>query len=197
MSEVTRILSTIEQGDPHAAELLLPLVYDELRRLAAAKLAQEQPNHTLQPTALVHEAYLRLVDCEKEQHWNSRGHFFAAAAEAMRRILVESARRKRSLKQGGLLRRRDADLEQLVQRASDDDEVLAIDEALSKLARENGPVARLVELRYFGGLSMEECAAVLGVTTRTAQRYWAYARAWLHHEMGAADGASSGGNHEK
>jgi RNA polymerase sigma factor (TIGR02999 family) len=182
MSEVTRILSAVEQGDPSAAEQLLPLVYRELRRLAAAQLAQEMPGHTLQPTALVHEAYLRLVDTEREQHWNSRRHFFAAAAEAMRRILVESARRKRSLKQGGLLRRRHAALEQIVQRSSNDD-VLAIDDALGKLAQENAPVARLVELRYFGGLGMEECAAVLGVNVRTAQRYWAYARAWLHDEV--------------
>jgi RNA polymerase sigma factor (TIGR02999 family) len=196
MSEVTRILSAIEQGEAHAAEQLLPLVYDALRQLAAAKLAQEKPGQTLQPTALVHEAYLRLVDTDREQHWNSRGHFFAAAAEAMRRILVESARRKRSLKQGGQLRRREADLEQIIQRGSNDD-VLAIDEALGKLARENGPVARLVELRYFGGLSMEECAAVLGVTVRTAQRYWAYARAWLHHEVGSGDEASSGGSRGK
>src|SRR5712675_1343538 len=150
MSEATQILSAIEQGDPHAAGQLLPLVYDELRKLAAQRLAQEKPGQTLQATALVHEAYLRLVDTDQAQHWNSRGHFFAAAAEAMRRILVESARRKRSLKQGGHLRRREADLEQILQRGSNDD-VLAIDEALGKLARENGPVARLVELRYFGG----------------------------------------------
>jgi RNA polymerase sigma factor (TIGR02999 family) len=196
MSEVTHILSAIDQGDPSAAGQLLPLVYDELRRLAAAKLAQENAGQTLQPTALVHEAYLRLVDTDQEQHWNGRGHFFAAAAEAMRRILVESARRKRSLKRGGRLHRGAADLEQIVQRGSEDD-VLAVDEALVKLARENGPVARLVELRYFGGLSMEECAAALGVTARTAQRYWAYARAWLHHEIGAADEAPTDDRQEK
>jgi RNA polymerase sigma factor (TIGR02999 family) len=197
MSEVTRILSAVEEGDPTAAEELLPLVYKELRRLAAAKLAQEKPGHTLQPTALVHEAYLRLVDTEREQHWNSRRHFFAAAAEAMRRILVENARRKRSLKQGGRLRRRHADLEQIVQRGSNDD-VLAIDEALGKLAQENAAVARLVELRYFGGLGMDECAAVLGVTVRTAQRYWAYARAWLHHEVASSTEApDDGGSQEK
>jgi RNA polymerase sigma factor (TIGR02999 family) len=193
MTDVTRILSDIDQGDPHAAAQLLPLVYQELRKLAVHRLAQEKPGQTLQPTALVHEAYLRLVNTDRQQHWNGRNHFFAAAAEAMRRILVESARRKRSLKQGGQLRRRAADLEQIIQDGSHDD-VLAIDDALAKLARENGPVARLVELRYFAGLSMAECAAVLEVTVRTAQRYWAYARAWLHHEISSADEAPSGGS---
>jgi RNA polymerase sigma factor (TIGR02999 family) len=194
MTDVTRILSDIDQGDPHAAAQLLPLVYEELRKLAAHRLAREKPGQTLQPTALVHEAYLRLVDTDRQQHWNSRNHFLAAAAEAMRRILVESARRKRSLKQGGQLRRRDADLEQIITQVGSHDDVLAIDDALAKLARENGPVARVVELRYFAGLSMEECAAVLEVTVRTAQRYWAYARAWLHHEIGSADEAPSGGS---
>ena len=186
MTDVTRILSAIEQGDPHAAEELLPLVYNELRRLAAKKLAHEKPGQTLEATALVHEAYLRLVDVEKAQHWNSRGHFLAAAAEAMRRILVENARRKQSLKQGGHLRRRDAEIDQILHRNTSDD-VLAIDEALGKLEQDNAPVAHLVRLRYFGGLSMDECATVLGVTVRTAQRYWAYARAWLHHEIAAED----------
>jgi RNA polymerase sigma factor (TIGR02999 family) len=185
MSEVTRVLSAIEQGEPHAAERLLPLVCEELRKLAAQKLAQEKPGQTLEATALVHEAYVRLVDVEKAQHWNSRGHFFAAAAEAMRRILVENARRKRSLKQGGHLRRCKADLGQLLEPSRGED-VLAIDEALGRLAQQNAAVARLVELRYFGGLSMEECASVLDVTVRTAQRHWAYARAWLHHDVGTA-----------
>jgi RNA polymerase sigma factor (TIGR02999 family) len=191
MSDVTRILIAIERGDPHAAAQLLPLVYDELRTLAARKLAQEKPGQTLQATALVHEAYLRLVDVEQAQHFNSRGHFFAACAEAMRRILVEQARRKQADKRGGRRQRvslADADIGQ----SPPDEELLAIDDALAKLARENGPVARLVELRYFAGLGMEECAAVLDVTVRTAQRYWAYARAWLHHEIGAAGEAPSG-----
>src|SRR5262245_35235007 len=173
MNDVTRILFAIDQGDPHAAEQLLPLVYVGLRKLARQKLAQEKPGQTLQPTALVHEAYLRLVNVEKAQHWNSRGHFFAAAAEAMRRILVENARHKRRLKQGGHLQRCDADIDRILRRNRSDD-VLAIDEALARLGEENPAVAALVKLRYFGGLSMEECAASLGVAVRTAQRYWTY-----------------------
>jgi RNA polymerase sigma factor (TIGR02999 family) len=182
MTDVTRILSAIEDGDCQAAEQLLPLVYDELRKLAAAKMAQEAPGQTLQATALVHEAYLRLVDVEMAQHWDSRGHFFAVAAEAMRRILVERARRKRSLRQGGGMRRRKIEVDQLGQPAAHQ-EVLAIDETLEKLARENPQVAKLVELRYFAGLTLEEAASALKVSDRTAYRYWAYARAWLHHEI--------------
>ena len=186
MSEVTQILSAIETGDPRAAEQLLPLVYDELRKLAASRKAQENPGQTLEATALVHEAYVRLVDAEQAQHWQSRGHFFAAAAEAMRRILVERARRKRSRKHGGQLRRLDIDIDRL-QDIGHDDEILAIDEALEKLSRENAPVARLVSLRYFAGMTLEEAANVMQVSVRTAHRYWDYARAWLHHEIRLSD----------
>jgi RNA polymerase sigma factor (TIGR02999 family) len=182
MSDVTQILSQIEDGDGQAAEKLLPLVYDELRRLAAEKMAQEKPGQTLQATALVHEAYIRLVDVQKAQHWNSRGHFFGAAAEAMRRILVEQTRRKRSLKRGGQYQQCGVDLNSLSQAETADD-VLAIDEALSKLVRENPAVAKLVELRYFAGLSLEEAASTLRLSTRTAYRYWTYAKAWLYQEI--------------
>jgi RNA polymerase sigma factor (TIGR02999 family) len=182
MSEVTRILSAIEQGAPHAAEQLLPLVYDELRQLAARKLAQERPGQTLQATALVHEAYLRLVDADRARHWDSRVHFFAAAAEAMRRILVENARRKQAIKHGGQLRRRHIDVDRLLE-PEHAQEILAVHEVLDKLARQNAPVARLVSLRYFAGMTLEEAANVIGVSVRTAQRYWDYARAWLHHEI--------------
>jgi RNA polymerase sigma factor (TIGR02999 family) len=186
MSDVTRILSAIEQGDPHAAEQLLPLVYDALRRLAAEKMAQEVPGHTLQATALVHEAYLRLVDTEKVQHWNSRGHFFAAAAEAMRRILVENARRKKALRRGGNRRRQNLDLvEPAAPRLSDD--LLALDEALKKLAEKDRVKAELVKLRYFAGLTMEQTAETLGISLATANRYWSYARAWLHQEISAGE----------
>jgi RNA polymerase sigma factor (TIGR02999 family) len=177
VSEVTRILSAIEQGDAHAAAELLPLVYDELRRLAAAKLAQEKPGQTLQTTALVHEAYLRLVDVAKEPHWNSRGHFFAAAAEAMRRILVDNARRKRRAKHGGDRRR--VDLDEALSLAEPREDLLALDEALAKLAAEQPAKAELVKLRYFAGLSLEEAAACLGISPATAKRRWAVARAWL------------------
>jgi RNA polymerase sigma factor (TIGR02999 family) len=182
MSEITRVLSAIQQGDPHAAELLLPLVYDELRKLAAQKLAQEKPGQTLQATALVHEAYLRLVDVEEAPHWNSRGHFFAAAAEAMRRLLVESARRKGRSKRGGELRRHDI---QLHEPAVEDRpvDVLAVDEALAQLALEHPAKAELVKLRYFAGLTLSEAAAALGVSTATADRYWKYARAWLARRL--------------
>lgn len=179
MSEVTRILSAIEQGEPQAAEQLLPLVYDELRKLAAQKLVQEKPDQTLQATALVHEAYLRLVDVDKAQHWNSRGHFFAAAAEAMRRILVENARRKRSRKGGGDRQR--VNLEETAaytQEAAE--ELLSLNEALEQLAREDPPKAELVKLRYFAGLSVQEAADVLGISRATADRYWAYAKVWLY-----------------
>ena len=183
MSDVTRILSAIEQGDPHAAEPLLPLVYDELRKLAAQKMAQETPGQTLQATALVHEAYLRLVDVERAQHWNSRGHFFAAAAEAMRRILVDNARRKHSKKRGGDRVR--LDLDQLAVATSERlDDVLDIDAALGGLASADPQAAELVKLRYFAGLSIAQAAAVLGISPRSADFLWAYARAWLLRSLG-------------
>ena len=191
MSEVTRVLAAIEEGDPHAASQLLPLVYRELRRLAAQKLAQESPGQTLEATALVHEAYIRLVDVKKAQHWDSRGHFFAAAAEAMRRILVENARRKKRLKHGGGRER--LDLEAVCSLAdAPSDELLALDEALSKLAAEEPAKAELVKLRYFAGFSVDEAADLLGISRATAKRYWTYARAWLFNEIGEAkDGGSS------
>jgi RNA polymerase sigma factor (TIGR02999 family) len=178
MSEVTRILSAIEQGDPHAAEQLLPLVYDELRRLAAQSLAHEKPGQTFDATALVHEAYLRLVDVEKTPHWNSRGHFFAAAAQAMRNILVDNARRKRREKHGGGRHRVTLD-EALPAPPNDADDLLALDEALSRLAAEDPEAARIVHLRYFAGLSVEEAAQALGISRASAYRQWTFARAWL------------------
>jgi RNA polymerase sigma factor (TIGR02999 family) len=178
MNEVTHILSAIGHGDPHAAEQLLPLVYDELRKLAASKLAQEKPGQTLQATALVHEAYLRLVDPHQEEHWNSRGHFFAAAAEAMRRILVDNARRKQSKKRGG--ERIPLDLDQLAAATSERlDDVLDIDAALTGLAEADPQASKLVKLRYFAGLSIPQAAAALGISPRSADFLWAYARAWL------------------
>jgi RNA polymerase sigma factor (TIGR02999 family) len=191
MSEVTRILSAIEQGEPHAAEQLLPLVYDELRKLAAQKLAQEKPGQTLQATALVHEAYLRLVDVEQTQHWDSRGHFFAAAAEAMRRILVNRAQEKHCLKRGGGWKRVDLDGLAVATDASDED-LLAIDEALERLALESSPCAELVKLRFFAGLTLDEAAVSLGLARRTADRYWAYARARLYEML--SDGSGPSGN---
>jgi len=182
MSEVTRILSAIEHGDPHAAEQLLPLVYEELRKLAAQKLAQERPGQTLQATALVHDAYLRLVEVNEVQHWDSRGHFFAAAAEAMRRILIDNARRKRRPKHGGDRRRVDLDAAASVADVPAED-LLALDEALTKLAAEEPIKAKLVTLRLFAGLSVPEAAKVLGLATRTAERYWTYARVWLYAEL--------------
>jgi RNA polymerase sigma factor (TIGR02999 family) len=182
MNEVTRILSAIEQGDPHAADQLLPLVYEELRRLAAQKMAQETPGQTLQATALVHEAYVRLVDSDQARQWNSRGHFFAAAAEAMRRILVDHARRKKALRRGGERQRQDLDLAEPATEPLSDD-VVALDEALQKLAVLDPAKAELVKLRYFGGLTMDRAAEVLGISVATAHRYWAYARAWLHHQI--------------
>jgi RNA polymerase sigma factor (TIGR02999 family) len=182
MSEVTRILSAIEQGDSHAAEQLLPLIYDELRKLAAQRLAQEKPGQTLQATALVHEAYLRLVDVESAQHFNSRGHFFAAAAEAMRRILIENARHKKADKAGGGWERQELiDAELAVDSSGDD--LFAVDEALSRFAREHPRAAQLVHLRFFLGQTVEEAAAHLGLQPRTAYRDWAYARAWLRREL--------------
>ena len=183
MNEVTRILSAVEQGDPHAAEQLLPLVYDELRRLAAQRLAQEKPGQTLQATALVHEAYIRLVDVEQARHWDSRGHFFAAAAAAMRRILVDNARRKQSVKHGGGWQRRDADPGALMAPESNPD-LLALDAALDRLAEHDTLKAKLVELRYFAGLTGDQAAAALGISTSSADRHWAYARAWLRREFG-------------
>jgi RNA polymerase sigma factor (TIGR02999 family) len=178
MSDVTRVLSAIEQGDPQAGERLLPLVYDELRKLAEQKLGQEKPGQTLQATALVHEAYLRLVGVDKAQSWDSRGHFFAAAAEAMRRILVEQARRKGSQKRGGDRGRADFDVGEIAAPELRED-LLALDEALDRLAAEDAEAARLVQLRYFAGLTLAESAQVLGVSARTADRLWGYARAWL------------------
>jgi RNA polymerase sigma factor (TIGR02999 family) len=182
MADVTRILEAIGQGDPHAADQLLPLIYDELRKLAAARLADEKAGQTLQPTALVHEAYLRLVDVEKAQHWNSRGHFFAAAAEAMRRLLVENARKRRRLKRGGDRQRLDLDALQLsVPEAGD--ELLALDEALAELALKHTGKAELVKLRYFAGLTVAEAAQALGISTSTADRHWTFARAWLYRRV--------------
>ena len=187
MNEVTRILSAIEQGDPKAAGELLPLVYGELRRLAKQRLAQEKPGQTLQATALVHEAYLRLVDGEAIQSWDSRGHFFAAAAEAMRRILVDNARRKRAEKHGGRWARQELDDVDIAAPARSED-LLALDEALAKLEANDPVKAQLVKLRYFAGLSEEDAARALGVSRATVQRHWRYAKAWLLDELhGAAD----------
>ncbi|MBY0458139.1 MAG: sigma-70 family RNA polymerase sigma factor [Gemmataceae bacterium] len=185
MSDVTRILEAIEGGDPSAAARLLPLVYDELRNLAAARLASEKPGQTLDATALVHEAYVRLVGPDAPQNWNGRGHFFAAAAEAMRRILVESARRKKSLKRGGDRDRADFDLANLAD-PERSDEVLAIDEALAGLAAADPKAAELVKLRYFVGLSVPDAAATMNISTRSAERLWTYARAWLRRAIEGA-----------
>jgi RNA polymerase sigma factor (TIGR02999 family) len=187
MTEVTRILSDIERGDPKAAEQLLPLVYDELRALAAHKLAREKPGQTLQPTALVHEAYLRLVG-GGDHGWDSRGHFFAAAAEAMRRIVVEAARRKNRVKHGGGRARDDVELADLPTRLPPDD-ILALDEALGRLERLDPVKARLVTLRYFAGMTTEQAAEVLQISRVTAHRYWTFARAWLHQQL---DGGEPG-----
>ncbi len=182
MSEVTHLLSALEQGDPHAASQLLPLVYDELRKLAAQKLAQEKPGQTLQATALVHEAYLRLVDADQAQSWDSRRHFFAAAAEAMRRILVEQARRKRSVKHGGQRTRIDLD-EALVVGHEPREDLLELDEPLEQLAGVDPRAAELVKLRFFAGLTGAETAEVLGISPRAADMLWAYARAWLFEKL--------------
>jgi RNA polymerase sigma factor (TIGR02999 family) len=182
MTEVTQVLGRIEAGDPHAAEELLSLVYDELRSLAAARLAQERPGHTLQGTALVHEAYLRLVGGQQSQTWDGRGHFFAAAAEAMRRILVDSARRKRRLKRGGEQARQELDGVEIALPEIPED-VLALNEALTRLAATDPAAAELVQLRFFAGLPLVEAASMLGISSRTADRLWAYARAWLHREI--------------
>jgi RNA polymerase sigma factor (TIGR02999 family) len=191
MSDVTSILNAIEQGDGQAAEQLLPLVYDELRKLAAAKLANEKPGQTLQATALVHEAYIRLVDQTTPQAWNSRGHFFGAAAEAMRRILVEKARQRKSLKEGGDHRRVDIELSHLTG-APRSDKLLALDGALSRLEAIDPSKAELVKLRYFAGFSNKDAAETIGISTSTADRYWTYARAWLQREMGSTSGDDTG-----
>jgi RNA polymerase sigma factor (TIGR02999 family) len=189
MSDVTQILSAIEHGDPHAAQQLLPLVYDELRKLAAQKLAQEKPGQTLEATALVHEAYLRLIGdqplAQAREHWDSRGHFFSAAAEAMRRILVDQARRKHSQKRGGTLRRVELD-EGAFMAAPEkqpEENLLALDEALQELEKEEPAKARLVKLRYFAGMSLEDAAKSLGISLATAKRHWVYARSWLYGKI--------------
>ncbi len=182
MDAITQVLNAIDQGDPHAAEQLLPLVYEELRKLAAARLAREKPGQTLQPTALVHEAYLRLVGQDKEQHWDGRRHFFAAAAEAMRRILIENARRKRAQRHGGGQQRVAIDQIDLAAEVKED-ELLAVDEALDAFAAQDPQKAEIVKLRYFVGLTLEEAAYILGISVPTAKRWWAYARAWLYAAM--------------
>jgi RNA polymerase sigma factor (TIGR02999 family) len=193
VSDLTRILSAIEHGDPHAAEQLLPLVYSELRQLAAAKLAQEKPGQTLEATALVHEAYLRLVGPPSDgasREWQGRTHFFAAAAEAMRRILVEKARRKRRHKHGGSLPRVDIELANIAAPMADE-ELLALDEAMTRLAAEDPVRARLMRLRFYAGLSNDEAATALGISAVTAKRYWRYARAWLHRQIGKGEGPTA------
>jgi RNA polymerase sigma factor (TIGR02999 family) len=193
MTEVTRILSAIEQGDPDAAGELLPLVYDELRNLAAQKLAQETPGQTLQPTALVHEAYLRLVTSPQQRedapNWENRGHFFAAAAEAMRRILVENARRKHAVKRGGGKTR--VPLEEFHRVTESPEDLLDLDDALTRFAAEEPDKVRLVQLRFFAGLSTPDAAAALGISVATAERWWAFARAWLYSELQAGEKKSS------
>jgi RNA polymerase sigma factor (TIGR02999 family) len=189
MSEVTQILSAIERGDPQAASQLLPLVYDELRQLAAQKLAHETPGQTLQPTALVHEAYVRLVGGEQEQAWDNRGHFFAAAAEAMRRILVDNARRKQATKRGG--GRRSVPLAEFHRITESPQDLLDLDDALTRFAAEEPAKAQLVQLRFFAGLSIPEAAAALGVSVATAERWWAYARTWLFSELSDSEENSS------
>ncbi len=178
MDAITSMLNAIGHGDPHAAEQLLPLVYDELRKWATERMAQEKPGQTLQATALVHEAYLRLVGGHQPRDWDGRGHFFGAAAEAMRRILINRARDKRRQKRGGCLQRVDLDRLLVADQASDE-ELVAIDDALQELARRNGPCAELVKLRFFTGLTLDEAAAAMGIARRTANRYWAFARAWI------------------
>jgi RNA polymerase sigma factor (TIGR02999 family) len=187
MNDVTRILSAIDKGDPAAAEQLLPLVYDELRRLAASRLAHEKPGQTLQATALVHEVYLRLVGTPNEQRWDGRGHFFAAAAEAMRRILVEQARHKGRQKSVGQRQRFDIDAIDLAVDTTPD-QLLSIDDALNKLERDDPVIFELVKLRYFAGLNVEQAAAALGISAPTAYRHWNYARAWLHSELLGSEG---------
>jgi RNA polymerase sigma factor (TIGR02999 family) len=195
--DVTQILQAIERGSPHASEQLLPLVYDELRRLAAQRLARETPGQTLQATDLVHEAYLRLVGADNHNGcWNSRGHFFAAAAEAMRRILVEQARRKQSLKAGGALQRQPLDEGHLAL-AERHEDLMALDEALDQLAASDPSKAELVKLRYFAGLTMDQAADVLGISSATARRHWAFARAWLHRQISCGDMADQEKSNKK
>lgn len=184
MSDVTQIIDAIARGDEHASEQLLPMIYQELRNLAASKLAQEPPGQTLQATALVHEAYVRLVDSEQQQQWKHRGHFFAAAAEAMRRILVEKARRKQRVKHGGEYQRVEMDDERLVCSVPPD-QIVALDEALERFSQEEPEKAQLVKLRFFAGLSIEEAAEAMGISRATASRYWTYARAWLFNAISA------------
>jgi len=186
MNDATYLLNAIEAGDPHAAAELLPLVYEELRRLAAQRLAHEMPGQTLEATALVHEAYLRLVGQREEPHWTGRNHFFAAAATAMRRILIERARRKQRIRHGGGRERRELHPD-LVAVPAPDDDLLALDAALAKLAEHDSVKARLVELRYFAGLTGDQAAQILGISPKTADRYWVFARAWLRREMEGAD----------
>ena len=189
MPDVTQLLGAAAAGDRQAAADLLPLVYDQLRQLAAARMAAEPPDQTLQPTALVHEAYLRLIHADPDKPWTSRGHFFAAAAEAMRRILVENARRRRSVKHGGACRR--VNLDEAAPCAPEPaEELLALDEALDRLAREDPRKAELVQLRYFTGLSVQEAADVLGISRATADRYWAYAKVWLYCAISGEGGAA-------
>jgi RNA polymerase sigma factor (TIGR02999 family) len=182
MPDVTQILSRIEAGDPGATDQLFPLLYDELRRLAAHRLSYEKPGQTLASTALVHEAYLRLVDGQASQSWNSRGHFYAAAAEAMRRIVIDNARRKKRMKRGGNLPRVELDESCLISNGPSDD-VLALNEALERLAVESPPQADLVKLRYFAGLTLEDAASSMNISLSTAKRYWTYSRAWLYHAL--------------
>ena len=191
MSDVTRILSQIASGDSSAAKQLLPLIYDELRKLAGQRIGQEHPGQTLQATALVHEAYLRLVDVDQAQHFDSRGHFFAAAAEAMRRILVENARCKKRLKRGGALQQVElADVPIAAPEIRED--LIALDEALDRLKAIDAEAVQLVHLRYFVGLSIPDAAQLMGIAPRTADRIWAFARAWLHQEIAGAEGDPSG-----
>jgi RNA polymerase sigma factor (TIGR02999 family) len=182
MGDVTRILADIELGDPQAADQLLPLVYDELRKLAAQKMALENPGQTLQATALVHDAYLRLVDVDKVQHWNSRGHFFAAAAEAMRRILVEQARRRKAVKRGGQAQREELQ-ESVIATGRPIEELLAVDDLLDSLAETDPVAANLVKLRFFVGLNMSEVAEAMGISVRSAHDIWAYSRTWLRQKI--------------
>jgi RNA polymerase sigma factor (TIGR02999 family) len=186
MSNVTQLLKAIDEGDPRVADQLLPLVYEELRKLAAARMAQEKPGHTLQPTALVHEAWIRLVDPADQKTWNGRSHFFGAAAEAMRRILVESARRKARLRHGGDMQRADVDQIDIAAPTSDD-RLVQVSEALDELEQEAPEAARIVKLRYFAGLTQEQVAETLGISLRTAERQWTWAKAWLFQRIRAQD----------
>ena len=198
-NDITQILRKIETGDQHAASELLPLVYQELRKLAAQKMSQDKAGQTLQPTALVHEAFMRLVGNEDQAQWDNRGHFFAAAATAMRRILIEAARRRNSEKRGGKLVKVDLNDDDAIVVAKDDATLLALDVALDRLAAVDPELARLVELRYFTGLTVDETAKAMGVSPRTTKRNWAYARAWLHRELNGDDpngGDAKGASHE-